>query len=121
MCHQSAEVLHIGRIFLLRLRYRLPFGQNHVVFIGQPSASFYKRFPQDVHREVDRASVGIANETFVAIAPYVEGERGVAVGMEGAECLVFLHLQPKPFGHSLDGEGAEFVEFESFHHFTIFT
>ena len=34
MLHQSAEVLHIGRIFLPWLLGRLPFGEDDIVLVG---------------------------------------------------------------------------------------
>ena len=85
------------------------------MLIGQPFASFDERFSEDVHREVDRTSVGIAHETFVRISSHMIGKRRVAVIVERAKRLVFLHLQSEPLRHSLNGEGTEFVEFVSFH------
>ena len=45
-------------------------------------------FAQDVHGEVYDSSVGIAHEAAEGVAAGVEGERGVPVGMEGAQALV---------------------------------
>jgi hypothetical protein len=93
MRHQSAEVFHIGRKFFLRLLGRLPFGEDDVMLIGQPFTSLDERFSKDVHRKVNRASVGIAHETFVCVVPYVKRERRVAVSMKRTEGFMLLHLQ----------------------------
>ena len=121
MLHQSGQVFHIGRKFPLRFLGGFPFGEDDVMLVRQPPACLDERFSEDMHREVDGSSVGIAHKAFVGVPPHVEGERRMAVGMKRTECLVFLHLQSEPLRHSLDGEIAEFIEFKLFHHFTIFT
>ena len=83
MLHQAAEVLHIGRKFLLRLLGGLPFGEYHVVLVGQPSAGFREGLAGHFHHEGDGAAVGIAYKALVGVPFHVEGQRGVAVGMEG--------------------------------------
>ena len=67
--------------------------EDDVMLIGQPFTSLDERFSKDVHREVDRASVGIAHETFICVVPYVKRERWVAVCMKRTECFMLLHLQ----------------------------
>jgi hypothetical protein len=115
MCHQSAEVLHIGWELPLGLLCGFPFGKDDVVLVGQPSAGFEEGLAEDVHREVDGTSMGIAHKAFVHILSRIKGQGRVLVGMKRTERLVFLDLQPEPVGHSLDGEGTEFIEFVFFH------
>ena len=74
MLHQLTEELHIGRKVFLRLLGRSPFGKNHVVFVGQPTAGFYKGLTCHFHHERDRTTVGIADKTFVGIPFHVEGK-----------------------------------------------
>lgn len=74
------------------------------MLIGKPLASFEKRLPQDFHCQIDDSSVGIADEAFEAVAADGEGERGVAVVVEGTEGFVPLHPEPEPFGYGLDGK-----------------
>ena len=104
MLHQLTEELHIGRKVFLRLLGRLPFGENHVVFVGQPTAGFYKGLTRHFHNKRNRASVSIAYKTFVCISSHVEGKRWVAVCMKRTEGFVLLHLQAESVGYSLYGE-----------------
>ena len=88
---------------------RFPFAHNDVVLICQPPAGFLEILSQDLHSEVDDASVSIADEALEGVAAGVEAEAGVAVFVEGAEGLVLLYLHAQLVGYSLDGEVSEFL------------
>ena len=74
------------------------------MLIGKPAAGFDEVSPEDFHRKVDYSSVGITDEAFEAVAADGEGERGVAVVVEGTEGFVPLNPEPEPFGYGLDGK-----------------
>ena len=117
--YQPLQPTGVGLVFALGLLCGLNGVEHDVVRIGKPAAGFAERLVEQLHRQVDGPAVPAAHEAVVAVALHAEGERRVTVGMEGAEALVAADVQPQPFGHLLDGQGAEPVDFVVRYHFLI--
>ncbi len=98
-----------------------PFLQDDVVAVGEPPAGLGEVYVQQAHHEVDGAHGGVhADEAPAGVAPGVEGEAGVVVVVEGAECLVAGDTQSEPPGDLLNGQVAESLNFVFFHTFFTF-
>ena len=113
---RALEVLGVARgVERLGRRWRrcgVPVGEQDVGVAGEPAAGFGEGEAEGSHGEVDCAEGAVhAHEAAAGVAPGVEGEAGVVVVVERAECLVAAHADPEPLGDSLDGEVAQTLEF----------
>ena len=89
---------------------RLPFREDDVVGISQPTASLLKIQMQMLHHQVDRSHrFRRADKATAVVLPYMKREALMMIVMEGAEALVARHSETESLGDPLNGEVAELL------------
>ena len=88
-------------------------GNNQVVLICQPLASFQERLVEIPHHEVNNSSMSITNIALVAVAATVECEAGMLIRMERTQGLMVTYLEPQGLSDLLDWQVLKLLDIET--------
>ena len=107
---ESRIPLRIERRFVGRGGIGLPFREDDVVGISQPTARLLKIQMQMLHHQVDRPHrFRHADEAAAGVLPLKKEEALMMIVMEGAEALVARNSETESLGDPLNGEVAELL------------